>query len=177
MRSDCLIKRTQFIGKVNSLLQEFHYVDNHVMVRILEIYVTTFYGSCLWDLYSPEVTRIYSSWNVTIRNVFNLPWTSHRYFIEPVSSTKHPKTMLSCRLVKFWDSLRKSKKRSVRYLFSLVYNDRRTLTGRTASRVAVDCGVERINLNWRHAKNVQYAELIPPASWFNFMSQEILYFR
>ena len=174
MRSDCLLKRTQFIGKVNSLLQEFHYVDNHVMVRILEIYVTTFYGSCLWDLYSPEVTRIYSSWNVTIRNVFNLPWTSHRYFIEPVSSTKHPKTMLSCRLVKFWDSLRKSKKRSVRYLFSLVYNDRRTLTGRTASRVAVDCGVERINLNWRDAKNAQYFPVPPEELWRIPLLHELL---
>ena len=130
MRSDILSKRGKFIGKVNSLLQEFSYVDSHVMVRILEIYVTTFYGSCLWDLYSPEVKKIYSSWNVTIRNVYNLPWTTHRYFIESVSSTRHPMTMLSSRLIKFWCSLRMCKKSSVRYLFNLVYNDRRTLTER-----------------------------------------------
>merc|ERR1711954_550505 len=58
MKSDCLMKRAQFIGKVNSLLQEFNYVDTNVMVRILEIYVTSFYGSCLWDLYSAVVTRM-----------------------------------------------------------------------------------------------------------------------
>ena len=98
MRADCLAKRAKFIGKVNSLLQEFSFVDSSVMVRILEIYVTNFYGSSLWDLYSPEVTRIFSSWNVTIRNVFNLPWTTHRYFVEAVSSTRHPKTMLCSRL-------------------------------------------------------------------------------
>ena len=101
MRSDILAKRAKLIGKINSLIQEFRFVDSSVLLRILEIYVTSFYGSCLWDLYSPEVKKIYSSWNVTMRNVFSLPWTSHRYFIESVSDTRHPKTMLCSRLVKF----------------------------------------------------------------------------
>ena len=135
------------------------------MIRILEIYVTNFYGSSLWDLYSPEVTRIYSSWNVTIQNVFNLPWTTHRYFVEAVSSTRHPKTMLCSRLVKFWESLRECNKGSVRYLFSLVYNDKRTLTGISASKIAVDCQVERENLNYRHAKNIKYFSPPPGEMW------------
>ena len=177
MRSDCLMKRAQFIGKVNSLLQEFHYVESNVMVRILEIYVTSFYGSCLWDLYSAEVTRIYSSWSVTMRNVYNLPWTSHRYLIESVSNTRHPKTMLSSRLVRFWDSLRKCKKSSVRYLFSLVYNDRRTLTGRTASRIALDCGVERTVLDWKQAMNVRYFPPPPGEQWRIPLLQELLEVR
>ena len=165
MRSDCLLKRGQFIGKVNSLLQEFSYVDSSVMVRILEIYVTTFYGSCLWDLYSPEVKKIYSSWNVTVRNVFNLPWTTHRYFIESMSSTKHPKTMLCSRMVKFWESMRKCDKGSVRYLFNLVYHDRRTLTGRSVSRIAEECQVERTRLNSKHAKEIKYVTPPPGEIW------------
>ena len=52
MRKDCLTKRGKFIGIVNSLLQEFHSVEPPVMMK---------------------VTRIFSSWNVTVRNVFNLP--------------------------------------------------------------------------------------------------------
>ena len=174
MRADCLAKRAKFIGKVNSLLQEFSFVDSSVMVRILEIYVTNFYGSCLWDLYSPEVTRIYSSWNVTIRNVFNLPWTTHRYFVEPVSSTRHPKTMLCSRLVRFWESLRECNKGSVRYLFSLVYNDRRTLTGRTASKIAVDCEVERENLDSKHAKRIEYFSPPPGQTWRIPLLKELL---
>ena len=72
MKTDCLAKRGKFIGMVNSLLQEFASVDPSVMVKLLDIYVTSFYGSNLWNLYSSEVTKIYSSWNVTIRNVFNV---------------------------------------------------------------------------------------------------------
>ena len=69
MKSDCLAKRGKFIGKVHSLLQEFSYVDSAVMARILAIYVTSFYGSNLWNLYSYEVTKLFSSWNVTITSL------------------------------------------------------------------------------------------------------------
>ena len=156
MRADCLAKRGAFIGKVNSLLQEFCTVDHSVMVKLLRTYVTSFYGSNLWDVYSPEVTRIFSSWNVTIRNVFNLPWTTHRYFIEAVSGTSHPKAMLCSRLVKFWEGLRTCKKGSVRYLVSLVHDDRRTMTGRTVSKIADDCFIERKLLTSAHAKKICY---------------------
>ena len=85
-------------------------------MHLLNIYGTSFYGSCLWDLYSQEVDRIYKSWNVTVRNVFDLPWSTHRYFIENVSGCAHPKTQLSSRYVKFVGSLTSSEKTSVRYL-------------------------------------------------------------
>ena len=131
MKTDCIQKGGKFIGKVNSLLKGLHFVDPHIMVKLLNIYTTSFYGSNLWDLYSPTVDRIYKSWNVTIRNVFNLPWKTHRYWIEILSSSPHPKTFLLARYVKFANSLLSSKKPAVRYLSSLCYDDRRTLLGRT----------------------------------------------
>ena len=106
MRDDCLAKRGSFIGKVNSLLQEFSFVESEVMVKLLVIYVTAFYGSNLWNLYSTEVTRIFSSWNVTIRNIFSVPRTTHRYFIEVLSNSSHPKNMMCSRMVKFWECLK-----------------------------------------------------------------------
>ena len=50
MKVDCNLKRGKFIGKVNSLLQEFHFVKSEVIVKMFNIYVTSFYGSGLWDL-------------------------------------------------------------------------------------------------------------------------------
>ena len=52
MRADMLSKRCQFIGKVNSLLQEFHFVDPKTMIKLICTYAITFYGSSLWNLYS-----------------------------------------------------------------------------------------------------------------------------
>ena len=146
MKDDTLAKRGKLIGKIHSILQEFHYVDPSVLVKILNIHVTAFYGSSLWDLYSKEVIRIFSTWNVTMRHIFKLPRTTHRYFIEAVSGTMHPKTMLCTRLVKFLETVLTCSKGSVRYLASLVKDDNRTLMGRTISRIAYDCNVARISL-------------------------------
>ena len=174
MKADCLAKRGVFIGKVNSLLQEFGFVDSTVMVRLLHIYVTSFYGSNLWNLYSSEVTRIFSSWNVTIRHIFSVPRDTHRYFIESLSNSSHPKTMMCSRMVKFWDTLRTSRKCSVRYLANLVYDDRRTLVGRTVTNIANECEIERSSLNVRNVRDLRYFTPPPEEVWRVAFVQELL---
>ena len=46
---DLMDKKGTFIGKFHGLLQEFGYIDSSVMMKIVHIYVTSFYGSQLWD--------------------------------------------------------------------------------------------------------------------------------
>ena len=135
------------------------------MVRLLNIYAMSYYGSVLWDLYSPEVTRIYSSWNVTIRKVFKVPYTTHRYLIEPLSCTRHPKTLLTSRMIKFMESLRNCSNGGVRYLASMVYDDRRTLVGRSVSKIARECNVSRGSLTSKNVKNLKYFEIAAENEW------------
>ena len=156
MRNDTLVKRGKLIGKINALLQEFHYVDPALLMKILCIHVTAFYGSSLWDLYSKEVIKIFSSWNVTVRNVFKLPRTTHRYFIEPVSGHTHPKTMLCTRMVRFLETLLICSKGSVRYLASIKKNDRRSLLGSTISKIVNELDIARNSLVSGAAKNMLY---------------------
>ena len=177
MQRDCLVKRGKFIGKVNSLFQEFTYVDPPVMMKLLSTYVTSFYGSNLWDLYSAQVTRIFSSWNVTVRNVFNLPWDTHRYLVEAVSESTHPKTMMCSRFMKFMESMAMCKKSSVRYLAASVRDDRRTVAGRTVSKIAVDCKAERRNLTSKTAKSLKYWTPPLEQQWRISMLKELLAVR
>ena len=156
MRIDCVLKRGKMIGTVNSLLQELHFVSPAVMVKLLNSFATSFYGSSLWDLYSPEVTRIFSTWNVSIRNIFSLPRTTHRYFIEDISACVHPKTMLCSRFVKFIEGVSSCNKFSIRYLGNLVKDDRRTLVGRTLSRIASDCNIPRASVTYNTVKKLKY---------------------
>ena len=58
MKRDVAVKRGKFIGKVNSLLQELHFADPTVIVKLLKAYCTSFYGSSLWDIYSPDVDTV-----------------------------------------------------------------------------------------------------------------------
>ena len=110
MKIDCTLKRGKFIGKINSLLNEFSYCDPSVKVKIFNIFATSFYGSGLWNLSSKEVDRLFKSWNVAVRIAFGVPPTTHRYLVEHLSGTPHPKTMLNARYVKFVDSLLNSRK-------------------------------------------------------------------
>ena len=174
MSKDCTIKRGQFIGKVNALMQELHFVGPSTMMRLLNIYVCSFYGSCLWNLFSKEVLKIFSSWNVTVRNVFNLPRNTHRYLIESVSNMQHPKMMLCSRYIKFMDSLVKCNKRCVRNLALLVRNDRRTIVGKNISNIAYDCGVVRESLQYRDAKRSKYWSVPALERWRPSILLELL---
>ena len=110
--------------------------------------------------------RIYKSWNVTIRNVFNLPWTTHRYWIETISDYPHPKTVLSGRYVKFVKSLTTSNKCAVRYLSALCQDDRRTLLGRTLCKIGLDCGVAPSDLSANLVKSsLQYFPVPDDQQW------------
>ena len=120
---------------MKSLLQEFSYVDPCVKIKIFNIFATSFYGSGLWNLYSNEVDRIFKSWNVAVRIAYGVPPTTHRYFIEPLSGSPHPKTMLSSRYLKLRDSLLSSNKMEVALLASLAIDDNRTVMGKTISRL------------------------------------------
>ena len=153
-------------------------MDSTVFIKLLNIYASSFYGSSLWNLYSPEVERIYKTWNVTVRNVFGLPWTTHRYWIEPVSGCQHPKTFLSSRYVKFVSSLSSSNKSSVRYLASLCQGDNRTLLGRTTSRIALECEVEVGSLNPNEVKlNMKYFPVPEEQHWRVPVLSELLEVR
>ena len=77
--------------------------------------------------------------------MFDLPWSTHRYFIESVSGCPHPKTFLSSRFVKFVASLTSSHKINIRYLVNLAMEDKRTLCGRTLERIRTETGCESLD--------------------------------
>ena len=175
MKKDVAMKRGKFIGKVNSLLQELHFADPSVLVKLIQIYCTSFYGSFLWDIYSTDVDRLYKSWNVTIRKVFKVPNTTHRYLVQPLSNCNHPKTMLSKRFLKFMMAMVSSNKPCVSYLARIVLHDNRTLAGRTLSRLSRDCNVDRDSLTVSSvSKNVKYFPVPDDHLWKVQILKELL---
>ena len=178
MKHDTAVKRGKFIGKINSLLQDLHFVAPSVLMKLVTIYCSSFYGSNLWDLYSPEVDRIFKSWNVTVRNIFKVPFTTHRFFIEPISASMHPKTMLTSRFVKFVHSLASSHKSSVRFLVNMVKDDNRKLTGKTLSRICADTNLVRSSLSASSVKKSMEYFCVPAGQhWKVDMVLELLNLR
>ena len=164
MKVDCSVKRGKFIGKINSLMQEFSYSDPKVKIRIFNIFATSFYGSGLWDLTSNEVDRIYKSWNVAVRMAFGVPPTTHRYLIEYLSGALHPKTMLSGRYSKFVDSLCMSSKVEVALLANMAVQDNRTVMGKTVSRLKQELNSDVLTSNLVK-KNLKYFPVPQDEEW------------
>ena len=140
MQTDCLQKRGKLIGKLNSFSQEFHFVQPEVFVKILCIYATSFYGSNLWNLYSKDCERIFSAWNVSIRQCFGLARETHRYFIEDISEVLHPKTVMCGRLAGFHRTLKTSLKFPIRFLVNLKERDQRSYFGENLCKIGKECG-------------------------------------
>ena len=177
MKTDVAQKRGKFIGKVNSLMQEFHFASSGVMVKLLNVYTTSFYGSSLWDLLSADCERIYKSWNVTVRNIFNLDRTTHRYMIEPMSGCLHPKVMLASRFINFHKALVNSSKFCVRYLARLAERDMRTVMGRTLHYLLEQCGLNTNQLEELSPglikKSLKYAQAPEGEEWRIHLALEL----
>ena len=173
MKVDCAIKRGRFVGKVNSLLQEFHYVESSVFIKILNIYTTSFYGSGLWDLQSTECDRLLKSWNVSIRLALGVPNTTHRYLIESLSGCLHAKTMLSSRLVKLRDTMISSNKSSVKLLSNLVQGDHRTVMGKNLASIQRELNMDNIS-PVVVKKNMKYFPLPENQAWRIHFIKELL---
>ena len=144
MSQDIAQKRGKFIGKVNSLLQEFHFVEPAVLTKLINVYATSFYGAGTWDIFSRGVDKLYKSWNVAMRQVFKLDRTTHRYMIEHISGCLHPQVMLSSRLVTFHKSLVTCNKFPVRFLAKLNEKDFRTVLGRNLQGVLDNCDAQQL---------------------------------
>ena len=71
-----------------------------------------------------------ATWNIAIREMFNLDRTTHRYLIEPISEMTHIKWSLIKRFVNFVRTIKLSPKRQLKNLLMVSKRDARSTTGR-----------------------------------------------
>ena len=74
-------------------------------------------------------SQLTNSRSVSVRYMWYLPVNSHRSFIESLGGT-HAKTMLMSRYVNFLQSVVKSKRKAVLFLFQRCKDDLMTVTGK-----------------------------------------------
>lgn len=123
-------KRAQYIQRTNELLQEFSFASPETKCSINRIYNSHFTGSVMWDLSSKEANMVYNSWSTSVRKIFRLDRTTHRYFIEPISNMQHLKTSLLVRFHKFANALKNSRKVVVKSLHDILVKDCRSRLGK-----------------------------------------------
>ena len=69
-----------------------------------------------------------STFNRAVKIMFDLPWATHRYFIEPLIESPHVSRIVASRYLSFIAKIKKSVKYNVRQLLELTKRDTRTTT-------------------------------------------------
>ena len=165
-RTDCLKKRGNFIGKVHSLQQEFPSIATHIKIRLIEIYTLSFYGSALWDIFGPEVSKLYRSYNTAIRIAHQVDRTTRTFLVEPLSDSYHPHTLLCSRLMKFHKTNIECNKPTIKMLACIFQDDQRTRYGQNLRKIANICGNKIENLTSMEVKNkVKYKTIPKEEEW------------
>ena len=118
------------------LLQEFGNVPTDVFLKLMNASAMTVYGSNLWNLFSKDCDRLYTSYNVAVRNILKIDRCTHRFLLEPLSEALHLKTMLLSKFVSFHRTLVTSSKFPVRFLARLLETDLRSVHGQNLCNIA-----------------------------------------
>ena len=141
---DVMVKRAAYIDRNNDLLQEFHFAHPRTVAEVNVVTNSHFYGSVLWKLSSKPVQKLEKSWNVSFRRMFNLPWQTHCYLVEPVSQQPHARKLMSSRFLSFVQAIRRSKKIAIRKLLKVIEYDTRSVTGHNLRSLLLQSNVPEI---------------------------------
>ena len=93
--------------------------------------------SSLWDLFSNDVITLESTFNLSMKIMWNVPRETHRYFIEYLSNQKHLRFILIKRFLRFIQQIEKSSKSAIKSLLSICKYDCRSTTGKNLRQLMI----------------------------------------
>ena len=138
-------KRAQYISRNNELFQEFWFAHPKTLIKINNLFNTSFYGCVLWDLFGDECLRLEKTWNISIRKMAKLPRETHRFFIEPMSESQHIMIKLYKRFLNFIQKVKGSNKPVLVNLLDVTKNDCRSRTGSNLRKILLNTSKNSID--------------------------------
>ena len=175
LKQDIRGKRAQYIQRNNKIMQEFNFAHPSTKMQLNCMHNTHFTGSVIWDLFSRESIMIENTWNVSIRNRFNLHRKTHRYIIEPISGVKQIKFSLLKRFLKFSNALASSSKCPVRTFFHKLKRDCPSTTGSNLRRIMRLVGQDDVNhMNINDINSIGFCPVRNEDEWRIMFIKELL---
>ena len=117
-------------------------------------YDTSFYGSPLWDLYGNSAKKLYTTWNIAIRKLSNLPYRTHVRFLDLLADIHHIKVSLKIRFLKFIKILHCSKSNLVQNVLSYALNTNISPTGLNLARIFNEFDINKCDKSKCHESNL-----------------------
>ena len=137
-----------------------------------------FTGSPLWDLFGAETDHLEKAWNICIRKTFDLPPTTHRYFIEPISEVWHIQKVLIKRFLSFIKQIENSPKLIPKHLLNIVKKDTRSCTGNNLRTIKLFCDINKSStITPSDIDKIEYAKISEDDKWKIKIVKELIELR
>jgi hypothetical protein len=142
MDHDASIARAKFIDQSVETRQAFSFASPAEIIRALQVYNSSHYGSMLWDLEGDAACQYFNSWTTAVKLAWDCPRGTRTYLVQQVLAcgTSSARTDILTRYCKFFKSLRNSPSREVAVLANLIARDRRSVTGSNVQLVMLESG-------------------------------------
>ena len=122
-------------SQVHELKQAYGFYNPRLVCEVIRIFACSFYGSPLWSLSSEEHMKLCRSWNTVIKMVWDLPFATHKRFLESLYEVPHLQSMLHGRYIGFLDNLSATSKPHLQALYSMCIKDQSCNTGQNISHL------------------------------------------
>lgn len=142
-------KRSDFIGRVNSLMYTYGFATSNVLTILLDSKCSHFYGCESWDLSQMSIiNRMSTTWNRSMRKVWSLPPTSHRNILAGLNiKNKHALDIIYAKSMKMIKSMLNSENEKVSFLVRNSFRDKRSIISKN---------FDLICKAWRTESNLEY---------------------
>ena len=172
--NDMNIKRAQYVNKCMELRQEFYFAAGDTLFELNQIYNSHFTGSPLWNLFGKHMSTLESSYNQSVKNMFNLPLATHRCLISPITNYRHIRITLYARFLNFVKQLKSTNKKNSRLLFYHIMNDVGSTTGKNLRKIMLQTNKDTVDvLAVKDVNDIKYYPLTPEDEWKPILLKEL----
>jgi len=129
--------------KFNEVKETYKFLCPKELQEVILTHCSAFYGSNLWDLTANETQKVSNLWNLSVRDIYNLPRTARTYLIENMCSIHHGFRLdILSRFQKFAKSLFKCPIGPVRTLATMLRTDVRSVFGQNLAFIAKEARID-----------------------------------
>ena len=131
MNHDATIARARFIDQSVEVCQVFSFASPVEIIRALQVYCSSHYGSMLWELGGEAATQYCNAWSTAIKLAWQCPRATRSYLLQQVLACGSTSAQIAIRsrYTKFCLGLHSSSSREVAVLFHFLARDIRSTTG------------------------------------------------
>ena len=141
-------------------------------------YNSHFCGSPIWNLYGKSCKNLLTTYNQSVRIAFDLPLTTHRNLIEPITGSRHLYVILLSRFISFLEKVKKSSKIIPKLLLSHIISDVRSNTGYNLRKILLGTGKDDIfKITIKDLAKVEFAILPKDEAWKSSFITELIDIR